>query len=303
MTLRSVCGRTLVKCGNTPTRSFRLNMPQGPSQHLAEWFSEKFSAQPDSINTLMNLIYTQAPHNSVTPFNLFCRSAMERWTIKGLRVGTKEKSYKRSVVIASGMQAYEHIPIGVALYVAAVLSRRPIQGVEVTFFPVLKPKEFELQWHNDQTSQARSLFSMSLQSSGEATHPIKLSTEEHERGVEGPLRSYVMKRGTNFIDVVMDLANTGSSLHLKQNSLARPLKQASAMVQNFPPHPHLSSPRFAGESVQSLFDQLVSPPTIILELRDRNKVMDEDQIVSCGEQVIATIYKLIEETDKTRVLL
>jgi len=277
-------------------------MPQGPSQHLAEWFSEKFSAQPDSINTLMNLIYTQAPHNSVTPFNLFCRSAMERWTIKGLRVGTKEKTHmKRSVVVASGMQAYEHIPIGVALYVAAVLSRRPIHGVEVTFFPVLKPKEFELQWHNEQTSQARSHFGVPLHPSEASTHPLKLSTEEHERGIEGPLRSYVMKRGTNFIDIAMDLA--GSSLHLKQNSLARPLKQASAMVQNFPSHPHLPPPNFAAETVQSLFEQLVSPPTIILELRDRNKVMDEDQIVSCGEQVISTIHKLIEETDGTRVSL
>jgi len=301
MTLRSVCGRTFIKCGAIPTRSFHLNMPQGPSQHLAEWFSsEKFSAQPDSINTLMNLIYTQAPHNSVTPFNLFCRSAMERWTIKGLRVSSKERTHKRTVVVASGMQAYEHIPVGVALYVAAVLSRRPIRGVEVTFFPVLKPKEFELQWHNEQTSQARSLFGVPLQSSGES---MKLSTEEHERGIEGPLRSYVMKRGTNFLDVVMDLANMGSSLHLKQNSLARPLRQASAMVQNFPSHPHLPSPNFAGDSVPSLFDQLVSPPTIILELRDRNKVMDEDQIVTCGEEVITTIHKLIEETDGTRVLL
>jgi len=301
MALRSACSRTLMKRGPTPTRSFHLSMPQGPSQHLAEWFSsERFSAQPDSINTLMNLIYTQAPHNSVTPFNLFCRSAMERWTIKGLRVGTKEKAHKRSVVVASGMQAYEHIPIGVALYVAAVLSRHPIHGVDVTFFPVLKPKEFELQWHNEQTSKARSLFGMPLQSSGES---VKLSSEEHERGIEGPLRSYVMKRGTNFLDIVMDLANVRSPLHLKQNSLARPLRQASAMVQNFPSHPHFPSPNFAGDSAQSLFDQLVSPPTIILELRDRNKVVDEDQIVACGEEVITTIHKLIEETDGTRVLL
>jgi len=302
MTLRSVCGRTFIKC-SLPTRSFHLNIPQGPSQHLAEWFSEKFSAQPDRINTLMNLIYTQAPHNSVTPFNLLCRSAMERWTIKGLRVGTKEKMHKRSVVVASGMQAYENIPIGVALYVAAVLSRSPMHGVEVTFFPVLKPKEFELQWHNEQTIQVRSLFGMPLQPSGESAHPIKLSLEEHERGIEGPLRSYVVKRGTNFVDVVMDLANPRSPLHLKHSSLARPLKQASAMVQNFPSHPHLPSPNFAGDSVRSLFDQLVGPPTIILELRDRNKVMDEDQIVACGERVITTIHKLIEETDSTRVLM
>jgi len=283
-----------------PTRSFNLNMPQGPAQNLAEWFSEKFSAQPDSVNTLMNLIYAQAPQNSVTPFNLFCRSAMERWTIKGLRVGSKEKVHKRSVVVASGMQAYEDIPVGVALYVAAVLSRRPIKGVEVTFFPVLKPKEFELQWHNEQTSQARSLFGIPLTSSAAA---IKLSVEEYERGVEGPLRSYVMKRGANFVDVVMDLAGAGSSLQLKQNSLTRPLKQASIMVQDFPPHPHIPSPKFADDTTQSIFEQLVNPPTIILELRDRNKAMDEDQIVKCAEEVLTTIHNLIAETDSTRVLL
>jgi len=298
--IRAVCGRTLMKRCIIPTRSFNLTLPQGPTQNLAEWFSEKFSVQPDSINTLMNLIYTQALQNSVTPFNLFCRSAMERWTIKGLRVGIKEKVHKRSVVVASGMQAYEHIPVGVALYVAAVLSRRPIKGVEVTFFPVLKPKEFELQWHNEQTSQARSLFGIPLKSSVDS---MKLTTEEHERGVEGPLRSYVMKRGTNFVDVVMDLAGAGSSLHLKQNSLARPLRQASIMMQDFPSHPHIPSPNFAEDSTQSLFEQLVSPPTIILELRDRNKVLDEDQIVKCAEEVLTTIYKLIAETDSTRVLL
>lgn len=294
MTLRTVCGRTLLR-RNPPTRSFHLNMPQGPSQDLAEWFSERFCARPDSVNTMMNLIYTQAPHNSVTPFNFFCRSAMDRWTIKGLRIGGKERAYKRSVVIASGMQAYEHITVGVALYVAAVLSRHPINGVEVTIFPVLKPKEFELQWHNEQTSQARSLAGIPLQYSEDA---VKLSAE-YER-VEGPLRSYVMKLGTNFVDVVMDLNNAGSSQYLKFNSLTRPLRQANALLQNSPSLAHFASPKFAGEAVQSHFEQLVRPPTIILELRNRSRLVDEDQIVPCAEEVLSAINKLLEETDAAR---
>lgn len=298
MTLRTICGRSLIRRCTTPTRSFHLNIPRGSSQDLTQWFSEKFSAQPDSINTLMNLIYTQALQNSVTPFNLFCRSAMERWTIKGLRIGNKERGNKRSVIVASGMQAYEHIPIGVGLYVAAVLSRRPIPGVEVTFFPVMKPKEFELQWHNEQTNHAKTEFGIPPLSGGS----IKLTTELHDRVVEGPLRSYAMKRGTSYVDFVTDLATINMPLLLKENSLARPLRQAGAMIQNFPTHPQLPHLNLAGNGVPSLFEQLVSPPTIILELRDKNKVMDEEQIVACGEEVIATIHKLVKETDTTKVL-
>jgi hypothetical protein len=248
----------------------------------------------------MNLIYTQAPQNTVTPFNLFCRSAMERWTIKGLRIGNKERVNKRSVVVASGMQAYEHIPIGVGLYAAAVLSKRPIPGVEVTFFPVMKPKEFELQWHNEQTNHAKASFGILPHPSGGA---LKLTTEQYDRVVEGPLRSYAMKRGTSYVDFVMDLASINQPLYYKENSLARPLRQACAMMQSLPAHPQLPSLNLAGNGVQSLFDQLVSPPTIILELRDKNKTMDEDQIVACGDELIATIYKLIEETDAPSVSL
>lgn len=298
MKLRTIYGRSVLR-NCTTTRSFHLNMPRGSSQDLTQWFSEKFSAQPDSVNALMNLIYTQAPQNTVTPFNLFCRSAMERWTIKGLRIGNKERVNKRSVVVASGMQAQEHIPIGVSLYAAAVLSKRPIPGVEVTFFPVMKPKEFELQWHNEQTNHAKANFGIPLHSPDGF---LKLTTEQYGRVVEGPLRSYAMKRGTSYVDFVMDLASVNQAMYLKENSLARPLNQAGATMQSFPAHPQLPSFPMAGDGVQSLFDQLVNPPTIILELRDKNKIMDEDQIVARGEQLITTIHKLIEETDATRLL-
>jgi len=298
MVVRSICGRSPLRKLTTPTRSFHFNIAQGP-QNLAEWFTERFSAKPDSINNIMNLIYTQAPQNSVTPFNLFCRSAMERWTIKGLRIGTKDKPQCRSVVLASGLQGCERMPIGVALYVAAALSRRPIPGAEVTIFPVLKPKEFELQWHNEQTSDARALSGIPHHFSNDA---IKLSLDEHERGVEGPLRSYVMKRGTSFVDVVMDMNNSSSFLQLKQNSLARPLRHAKMLLQDFPSNTHFPQPKFALDGEQSLFEQVVNPPTIILELRDRNNVLEEDQIVPCAEEVLTTIYKLIAETEGTRAL-
>jgi hypothetical protein len=299
MTLRYVWNRATLRLPKTPTRSFSLNTPQGPSHNLVESFSERFSARPDAINTLMNLIYTQAPQNSVTPFNLFCRSAMERWTVKGLRVGNKHNLQKRSVVVASGIRAYEHITVGIALYVAAVLSRRPISGVEVTFFPILKPKEYEAQWLNEQTEQIRAMFGMDFNSS---ENPTPLSTEEHERAVEGPLRSYVMKRGSHFVDVVMDMNNTSTSIQLKQNSIVRQLRQASVFLQNAPEHPYLPSPSYVSDTVQANFEQLVTPPTIILELRDKSKKLSEDNIISRGEEVLSTIHKLLAETEGNKVL-
>jgi len=271
-------------------RSFHLGISQGSTQNVAEWFPEGFSAKPDSINSLMNMIYTRASHNSVTPFNLFCRSAMERWTIKGLRIGNNKEKSNRSVVIAAGMQTSEYSPIGVALYTAAVLSQNPIKGVEVTVFPVFKPKEFELQWHNEQIGR------MEIPSHSDA---IRLSLEEYEWIVEGPLRSYVMKRGTNFVDFVMNMNGAGSSVHLKHNSLSRPFRQAGLLLQSIP---QPFAPNLAQEGERTLFEQLASPPTIVIELRDKNKLVDEDNIAGCAEELLTNIHSLIEETTNTRVL-
>jgi len=291
----SVCTRMVraVKRFGTSTRSFHLDSHRPPQDVAAEWFAEGFSSKPDSINSLMNLIYTRASQNSVTPFNLFCRSTMERWTVKGLRIGTKDKN-NRSVVLASGMQAGEHIPIGVALYTAAVLSQRPIKGVEVTVFPVLKPKEFELQWHNEQTGRTKAVADLSAEN-------IKLSLEEYDWVVEGPLRSYAMKRGSNFVDFVMSLNGSGSLLHLKQNSIVKPFRQANAFLQDLPQSGPLI-PKLALNGEQTLFEQLVSPPTIIVELRDKSKLVEEDQIAACAEELIEHIHNLVAETASTKVL-
>jgi len=297
MTFLSVFTRSLYQklCTHTmgvAKRSFHLGISQGTTQNVAEWFPEGFSTKPDSINSLMNMIYTRSS-NSVTPFNLFCRSTMERWTIKGMRIGAKEKS-SRSVVIAAGMQACEHVPIGVALYAAAVLSQNPIKGVEVTVFPVFKPKEFELQWHNEQTGRAKEMLPHS--------DAIRLSLEEYEWVVEGPLKSYVTKRGTNFVDFVMDMNGAGSSLHLKQNSFTRPFRQAGLLLQSIPHQPGAFAPKIAQEGERALFEQLINPPTIVIELRDKNKLVDEDSIATCAEELLTNIHNLVEETTSTRVL-
>jgi len=298
MTPLSVFARSLYQkvCANNLSaakRSFHLGISQVPTENVAEWFPEGFSARPDSINSLMNMIYTRSS-SSVTPFNLFCRSTMERWTIKGLRIGNKDKG-NRSVVIAAGMQACEHVPIGVALYAAAVLSQNPINGVEVTVFPVFKPKEFELQWHNEQTGRTREML----------PHPsdaIRLTMEEYEWVVEGPLRSYASRRGANFVDFVMDVSEAGSSLHLKQNSLTRPFRQAGLLLQSIPHQSGSLAPKIAQEGERTLFEQLVAPPTIIIELRDKNKLVDEDYIATCAEELLTNIHTLVEETTTTTVL-
>lgn len=304
MALRPVCGlgATLKRSFNLPPRRcFHVSAQRRPSHDLAGMFSGIFSAHPtpDKINTLMNMISTEAPQNNVTSFSLLCRTftdRMDRWSIKGLRIAPKDNgARRRSVVLVSGIQAYERIPIGVNLFVAAALSRSPIEGVEVTFFPVMKPKEYELEWQHE---QAKDLFKSY---GGGST--AKFSLEEHEGGVEGPLRNYVLKRSNNFIDVGMDLTALGSTLRLKSNSLTRPLSRAQVFMQGLTPDSDFPLPKLAGPGEQTLFGTLISPPTVVLELRDKHKSLEEDQISSCGEQVLSAIEKLIADTDGARGLV
>lgn len=302
MSLRAMCGLgTTLRRFTTPQkiRSFHVSAQPRQTEDLAGMFSEVFSAHPtpDKINTLMNLIYTEAPQNNVTSFSLLCRTftdRMDRWSIKGLRIGPKGNTVRRrSLVLVSGLQAFERIPIGVNLFVAAALSRSPIEGVEVTFFPVMKPKEYELEWRHE---QARNFFNAPVT----AGNPIKLSVDEYENGVDGPLRNYVLKRSTNFVDVGMDLGANNSILRLKSNSLARPLKRAEVFMESLNPHPDFPFPQFAGSGETTLLGSVASPPALILELRDKQKSLDEDQIASCGEQVLTAINKLIADTDAPR---
>jgi len=290
MALRSVCGSTLRRFSNPNTRSFHVNMVPGPTRDL-EWFTEGFSAQPDNINAVMSSIYTGARHSSVTPFSLHCRSSMDRWAIKGLRIGTIQKQKtSRSVVIVSGMHANEPIPIGVSLYVASALSRSPIAGVEVTVFPVLKPKDLELQCRSEQIIQAMTLGGIPPLLASESSTRI---IEEYER-VEGPLRSYIMKRSTNFVDVVVDLSASCSTMRLKHDSLARSMRHAGMLLEKLPQSSRTSC---LAEGERTLLDKFIGPPAIIVELRDRNKSLCEDQIIPCGEHVLSAIHKLLADTD------
>lgn len=98
----------------------------------------------------------------------------------------------------------------------------------------------------------------------------------------------------------MNMNGTSSSIHLKQNSLARPFRQAGLLLQNVPHQSFV--PNFAQEGERTLFEQLVSPPTIVVELRDKSKRVDEDNIATCAEELLTNIHNLVEETTSTRVL-
>lgn len=266
-------------------------------------FSEAFSAHPtpDKINSLMNVICTEAPNNNVTSFSLLCRSFtdhLDKWSIKGLRIAPKGNSVRRrSVVLVSGLQAFERIPIGVNLFVAAALSRRPLEGVEVTVFPVMRPKEYELEWRHKQAREY-----LRLGAHAPAANPIKLTSEEYEGGVDGPLRSYVLKRSTNFVDIGMDLEAEGSphTLSLKNNSFARPLKRAEVFMRGLPDVEGMPMPRFAAPGETTLLGAVAAPPALVLELRDRSKALAEDRISTYGEQVLSTLDTLLADTDGPR---
>jgi len=292
MALRSVCGLLSRRVSNPNVRSFHsLGVVQPrQSRDLAGWFSEIFTADPypppASISKLMAEIYTHAP-NTVRGINLHCRKFLEGgWSINGLQIGTPRA---RSVVLVSGLQAFERFPIGVCLYVAAALSRNPIEGVEVSVFPVMKPKEYELQWRVEQLNQARQVAPPAFPNGS-----FTLGPEERESGIAGPLKSYVMKRSSNFVDVVLDLNSAGSMIQLKNNSLANPLRRAESFVSGMPEY---SSVRLATTGERTLFGLVNRPPVVVVELRDRHKSLGEERVSSCGEEVLAAIGQLVKDTD------
>jgi len=303
MALRSVCGLLATRRSSNPNvRSFHSLGVVRPrqSQDLAGWFSEIFTADPypppASINNLMADIYAHAPPNNVKGINLICRKFMEGWNINGLRIGTKEASPRgRSVVLVSGLQAFERFPIGVCLYVAAALSRNPIKGVEVSVFPVMKPKEYELQWRAEQLNQARQISAPAMPNGS-----FRLGPDEQEYGIAGPLRSYVMKRSTNFVDVVLDLNSAGSTIQLQSNSLTMPLRRAERFMSGMQEYPSLN---LAAPGERTLFGLVTSPPAVIVELRDRHKSLDEEHVSSCGEEVLSAIHQLVRDTDGPRGLV
>jgi len=302
MAFRSVCALGSRRFSNPNARSFHsLGVVQPrQSQDLTGWFSEIFAANayppPASINNLMAEIYAHAPPNNVKGINLICRKLMEGWNINGLRIGTKEATpLGRSVVIVSGLQAFERFPIGVCLYVAAALSRNPIKGVEVSVFPVMKPKEYELQWRAEQLNQSRQIAAPAMPNGS-----FRLGPDEQEYGIAGPLRSYVMKRSTNFVDVVLDLNSAGSSLQLQSSSLTLPLRRAERFMSGMPDY---SALQLAKPGDPTLFGRVTSPPAIIVELRDRQKSLDEEHVSSCGEEVLSAIHQLIRDTDGPRGLV
>jgi hypothetical protein len=179
--------------------------------------------------------------------------------------------------------------------VAAALSRNPIQGVEVSVFPVMKPKEYELQWRAEQLNQSRQIAPPAMPNGS-----FRLGPDEHEYGLAGPLRSYVMKRSTNFVDVVLDLNSAGSMLQLQSNSLTMPLRRAERFISGMPEYPSL---QLAKSGDPTLFGRVTTPPAIILELRDRQKSLDEEHVSSCGEEVLSAIHQLVRDTDGPRGLV
>lgn len=268
----------------------RQTQPQGL---VAEIFSESPYPTPDSINKVMNMIHADSPYDNVTPFRLCYRSIKGRSAIKGLRIGTKEEVAPRgrSVVIVSGVHVAERVSIAVNLYVAAALSRRPLDGVDVSIFPIMKPMEYEARWHAEQVFKAKELLTPTCPNS----HLKVFPEEQNDPVITGLLRSYAMKRSTNFINVEMDLNTAGTMLNVTHNSLARSSKRAGLYMSSV----EQSSPLGAiGDS--ALFGAFVAPPSIVLELRDRNNGLDEEDVAICGEEVLSAVQKLLVDTSIPR---
>lgn len=271
-----------------------------PHQDLTQWFCAILSAEPDPpperVNSFMNLIYTHSPQN-IVPFNLTYRTPMERWNVKGLRIGIDEKDKKaakrvtersKNVVLVSGTKAQERATVGVSLYVAAVLSRRPLSSVDVSVIPLLYPKEYETYWRAEQV-QAPPQYPALAQGSLTYQNNNNMIPPDRDFFI-GPIRNYVLRQGKNFFNITMELGPSGSVLHTKPDPFSALFKRAGQLLPNLPP----SGLSMYGGSLP-LLDPFLNTPTYVIELRDKNQALDEEQIAVKGEEVLAAIKHLTEE--------
>lgn len=298
------------------------------NQDITQWFCEILSAEPhppaDRVNTYMNLISSHSPQ-STAAFNLPFRTTSDRWSIKGLRItADKERDIKDSkgvgsappgksvsdrnkhVVLVSGTNARERATVRVGLYVAAVLSRRPVPGVDVSVIPLAYPKEYELYWRAEQAlSSASPLHSHSLMPSGMRI-PSPSVTPERDFCSAGPIRNYVMRSGRYHINYTMDLGQSASLLKHRNETLSPSYRRAEYLLSNY--RDEMGTAMGSSEGGigscgypsgfaipggdTPLMSPFLSTPTYVIEVRDRNLSVDEDHISAKGDEVLSAIQML-----------
>eukprot|EP01113_Clastostelium_recurvatum_P031030 TRINITY_DN3832_c0_g1_i1.p1 TRINITY_DN3832_c0_g1~~TRINITY_DN3832_c0_g1_i1.p1 ORF type:complete len:334 (+),score=87.90 TRINITY_DN3832_c0_g1_i1:108-1109(+) len=262
-----------------------LTKTTAPQNH---WFTEAHSL-PDIHQFMRRLAGSSMNVYNVT---LGARTPNQ---LKGLKICAQNRRpsvTRNQIVILGGHQAHEWTATAVALYVASCLARRPLPNTDVIVLPMINPTQYEI------CHQAGILATTPLSTSSLEFAPLRSSPHEHmwqhaEPDVTtspGPIKNYINKLKNSFVRVVQDLqtgrvSSTFQALH--QN--ANPGFSLNPFFSPFTNTPTLGA---FGEG--SLFSSR-NVSNYVIELRDKKKMLPEDQIVNRGEEIFAGILHLMGE--------
>jgi len=258
-----------------PESKFEFLKPNSaPQEH---WFSEFHSL--GEIHKFLGKLAT-APN----VYNVILGRSVNQ--VKGIKVYSPRARGQKSrnngqIILMGGHQAHEWAGVAVGLYIASALSRKPIHGADVVIIPTVNPTQYDLL---HQASGAFSAFvsrnSFDFAMDGfNIPVPQMQSTEVDIIASTGPVKSYIDKLGKQFTRIVQQLDSESRLLSNHQ------VPQGGSFL--FSPFTNCIALGAMGETA---FMKTV--PNYIIELRDKNRRLEADQVVKKGDEIIAGLRQL-----------
>lgn len=299
----------------------------GTQEILYDMISSGTHSSTERINKFMNALYVNKPRSS-SLFSFNYRQQTERSTIRGICIGTNNRRGppQKNVVLVSGVPLQDPSLIGVSLYVSAMLCRlSPMLPHDVSVIPVASPKEYESRWRSmaavsrlgrlDATFGKNSVgFGQSemIVMGGESSSDANWLSHENVTLADlkdtcKPLETYITRRNKYFINIDVDLTSKGSSMTYKGNSFS--LLSSKGKFGDFfsvsspptlplpsslspKPSPSSSSSLLIPEPQTSMVDNIIQAPSIVLELKGK-EALDDEQVVKRGEEIIGMLQELL----------
>jgi hypothetical protein len=288
---------------------------------LYDMISSGAHSSTERITKFMNGLYVNKPR-SVSLFSFNYRQQTERSTIRGICIGTNSRRGPAALnaVVVGGVPLQEPSLIGVALYVAAVLARRdPMLPRDVAVIPLASPKEYEQRWRKTAIARHGKSLTSSSSSSSEASFSESVEAASNWLAHENvsldlkdtckPLETYITRKNKYFINLDVDLTAQGSSITYKGNSLSNltskgkfrdffslssppPLPLPAYLQPSPSPASSSSSSFLIPEPQSSLLDSILEAPSIVLELKGK-EALDDEQVVRRGEEIISMLKELL----------
>jgi len=261
-----------------PESKFEFLKPNSaPQDH---WFSEfhslgeihKFMGKLATTPNVYNVILGR-PSNQVKGVKVYAPRAR----------GQKSRN-NGQIILLGGHQAHERAGVAVSLYIASALSRKPIQGADVVIIPTVNPTQYDLL---HQASSAFSAFAspnaFDFSRNGfKIPAPQIQPTEVDIIASAGPVKSYIDKLGKQFTRIVQNLDSESRILQNHQ------IPQGGSFL--FRPFTNCMTLGAMGETA---FMKTVS--NYIIELRDKDKRLEVDQIVQKGDDIIAGLRQIFQQ--------